>query len=122
MLKWSFRGAGRRPWFTLTKLRHVGDEEKPIPSCLDTRSAMMAPPVLLQSAFCALKKTDWPKLYRFKFLVLDVLSARRVSAELQLEASPKTPKRWGRLEFIATFSIGFGNGSALTSLLPMLVR
>ncbi len=71
--------------FTLTKLRHVGDEEKTIPSCLDTPSPMIAPPVLLQSAFCALKTTDWPKLDRFKFLVLDVLNARRVSAELQLE-------------------------------------
>jgi hypothetical protein len=27
---------------------------------------MIAPPVLPQSAFCALKKTDWPKLDRFK--------------------------------------------------------
>jgi hypothetical protein len=42
--------------FTLTKLRHVGDEEKAIPSCLDTCSSMMAPPVLPQSAFCALKQ------------------------------------------------------------------
>ena len=64
--------------FTLTKLRQVGDEEKTIPSCLDTRSPMIAPPVLPQSAFCALKKTDWPKLDRFKFLILDILSARRV--------------------------------------------
>ncbi len=74
--------------FTLTKLRHVGDEEKTIPSCedSDTRSPMIAPPVLLQSAFCALKKTDWPKLDSFKFLVFDILSARRVSAELQLES------------------------------------
>ncbi len=74
--------------FTLTKLRKVGDEEKTIPSCLGTRSPtwMMAPPVLPQSAFCALKKTYWPKLDRFKFLVLDFLSARRVSAELQLES------------------------------------
>jgi len=70
--------------FTLTKLRQVGDEEKTIPSCLDTRSPMIAPPVLPQSAFCALKKTDWPKLDRFKFLILDILSARRVSAELHL--------------------------------------
>jgi hypothetical protein len=46
---------------------------------------MIAPPVLPQSAFCALKKTDWPKLDRFKFFILDVLNARRVSAELQLE-------------------------------------
>jgi hypothetical protein len=45
----------------------------------------MAPPVLLQSAFCTLKKTDWLKLDLFKFLVLDVLSARVVSAELKLE-------------------------------------
>ncbi len=52
--------------FTLTKLRHVGIEEKTIPSCLDTSSPMIAPPVLLQSAFCALKKTDWPKLDRFR--------------------------------------------------------
>ena len=73
--------------FKFTKLRHVEDEEETIPSCLDTRSPMTAPPVLLQSAFCALKKkTDWPKLDRFKFLVLDILSARRVSAELQLES------------------------------------
>jgi hypothetical protein len=68
--------------FTLTKLRHVGDD----PSCLDASSPMIAPPVLQQSAFCALKNTDWPKLDRFKFLVLDILSARRVSAQLQLES------------------------------------
>jgi hypothetical protein len=72
--------------FNLTKLRHVGDEEKPIPSCLDTSRPMIAPPVLPQSAFCTLKKTDWPKLDCFKFLILDILSARRVSAELQLES------------------------------------
>ncbi len=76
--------------FTLTKLRNVGrnvgDEEKTIPSCSDTRSPINAPPVLQQSAFCALKKTDWPKLDRFKFLILDILSARRVSVELQLES------------------------------------
>jgi hypothetical protein len=72
--------------FTQTKLRNVVDEEKTIPSCLDTSSPMIAPPVLPQSAFSALKKTDWPKLDRFKVLVLDVLSARRVSAELQLES------------------------------------
>ncbi len=73
--------------FTLTKLRHGGDEEKTIPSCLDTSSPMIAPPVLPpQSAFCALKKTDWPKLDRFKFLVLDIFNAWRVSAELQLES------------------------------------
>ncbi len=71
--------------FTLTKLRHAGDEEKTISSCSDTSSPMIAPPYLLQSTFCALKKTDWPKLDCFKFLVIDVLSARRVSAELQLE-------------------------------------
>jgi hypothetical protein len=47
---------------------------------------MIAPPVLPQSAFFALKKTDWLKLDRFKFLILDILSARRVSAELQLES------------------------------------
>ncbi len=70
--------------FTLTKLRRVGDKEKTIPSCSDTSSPMIAPPVLLQSAFCALKKRDWPKLESFKFLILDILSARRVSAELHL--------------------------------------
>jgi hypothetical protein len=32
------------------------------------------------------KKTDWPKLDRFKFLILDLLSARRVSAELRSAA------------------------------------
>jgi hypothetical protein len=73
-------------WFTLTKLRHVGDEEQIIPTCLDTSSTTIAPPVLQQSAFCALKKTDWPKLDCFKFLILDILSARKVSAELQLES------------------------------------
>ncbi len=72
--------------FTLTKLRHVGDSEKIIPSCSDTRSTMIALPVLLQIAFCALKKTDWQKLDRFKSLVLDILNARKVSAELQLES------------------------------------
>ncbi len=72
--------------FTLTKLRHVGDEEKIIPSCLDTHGPMLAPPVLLQSTFCALKKIDWLKLDCFKFLLLDILRAQRVSAELQLES------------------------------------
>jgi hypothetical protein len=69
--------------FTLTKLRQVGDEEKTIPSCLDASGPMIAPPVLLQSAFCALKKTDWLKKDCFKFLLLDSSNARRVSAELQ---------------------------------------
>ncbi len=86
-------------WFTLTKRRHVGDEEKTIPSCLDTSSPTIARPVLPQSAFkfCALKKTDWPKLdpSRFKFLIL----------VLWEKASPK---RWGRSEFNASFLIGFG--------------
>ena len=78
-------------WFTLTKLRHVGDEAKTIPSCLDNRSRpTMAPPVLLQSAFCALKKTDCKKnrlaeVRSFQVYDLDILSARRVSPELQLE-------------------------------------
>ncbi len=72
--------------FTLTKLWSVGDEEKAIPSSLNNRSPMIAPPILPQSAFCALKKTDWPKLDHFKFLILDILNARRVSAELQLES------------------------------------
>ncbi len=52
--------------FTLPKLRRIGDEEKIISSCLDIRSPMIAPPVLPESAFCAVKKTDWPKLDRFK--------------------------------------------------------
>ncbi len=73
--------------FTLTQHRIVGDEEKTIPSCLDTSSLMIAPPVLPQSAFCALKKTDWPKLDRFKFLISDILNAQRASAELQQEFS-----------------------------------
>ncbi len=72
--------------FTLTKLGNIGDEEKIIPSGLDISSPMIDPPFLPQSAFCALKKTDWPKLDRFKFLFLDILSARRVSAKLQLES------------------------------------
>ncbi len=98
--------------FTLTKLTHVGDEEKTIQSCLDTSSPMMAPPVLLQSAFCALKQTDWQKLDRFKFLVLDVLSARRLSAELQLESQSEPMGLFG---FSTTFSIGFGSGLILVS-------
>jgi hypothetical protein len=57
--------------FTLTKLRHVGDEEETIPSCFDNNSPMIAPPVLQQSAFCSLKKADWQKLDWFKFLILD---------------------------------------------------
>jgi hypothetical protein len=75
--------------FTLTNLRHVGDQEKIIPSSVDTSSPMTAPPILPQSAEygeCALKKTDWPELDRFKFLILDILSVRRVRAELQLES------------------------------------
>ncbi len=72
--------------FTLTKLRSAGDEDKTIPSCLDTSSPMIASPVLLQSAFSALKKTDWPKLDHFKFLILEVLNDQRVSAESQLES------------------------------------
>ncbi len=72
--------------FTLSKLRHVEDKGITIPSCLDTSNPRIAPPVLLQRAFCTLKKTDWLKLDRFKFLVLDILSAQRVSAELQLES------------------------------------
>ena len=76
--------------FIHTKLRHVGDEEKTVPSCLDTSSPMIAPPVLLQSAFCALKKTHWLKFDRLKFLDLDILNAWRVSAELQLEGQSET--------------------------------
>jgi hypothetical protein len=71
------------------KHRSVGDEEKTIPSCLDTSSLMIAPPVLQQSAFCTLKKTDWQKSDRFKFLISDILNARRLSAELQLESQSK---------------------------------
>jgi len=48
---------------------------------------MTAPPVLLQSAFCALNKTDWLMMIDcLKFLILDILNARRVGAELQLES------------------------------------
>jgi hypothetical protein len=111
---------------TLTKLRSVGDDEKTIPSCSDIRCLMIAPPILLQNAFCALKNTDRLKLDRFKFLVLDIFSARRVSAELQLESQSEPMgsfgiklnffdrilelNRWGSLEFNSTFSIGFWNG------------
>ncbi len=71
--------------FTLTKLRdvQVGDEEKTFASCLHTHSPMIAPPVLQQSTLCALKNnsllTDWPMLNRFKFLILDILSAQSLS-------------------------------------------
>ncbi len=51
---------------------------------------MIAPPVLPQTAFCALKKTGWLKLDHFKFLVSDILNARRVSAELQLESQSES--------------------------------
>jgi hypothetical protein len=61
---------------------------------------MIAPPVLPQSAFCALKKTDWPKLDRFKFLILDVLHARRVNAELQLEGQSEPMGLFGILHII----------------------
>ena len=57
--------------FTLTSHKNVVDEEKTIPSCLDTSILMIALPVLLQSAFCVLIKIYWPKLDRFKLLVLD---------------------------------------------------
>jgi hypothetical protein len=56
---------------------------------------MIAPPVLPQSAFCALKKTDWQKLDRFKFLVLDILNARKVSAELHLESQSEPMGSFG---------------------------
>ena len=94
--------------FTLTKLRHVGDEEKTISSCLDTRSPMIAPPVS-QSAFCALKKTDWPKLDRFNLLVLDVSNARRVSAEFELQLESQS-EPMGLFGINTSFSIGFWNG------------
>ncbi len=51
--------------FTVTKLRRVGDKEKTIPSCSDTRSPMIAPPVLPQSAFCALKKNRLAEVRSF---------------------------------------------------------
>jgi hypothetical protein len=75
--------------FTLTKLRSVGDEDKTIPSCLDTSSPMIAPLFCRKLILGSSKKTDWPtsKLYRFKVLVLHILNARRVSAELQLGQS-----------------------------------
>ncbi len=65
---------------------------RPEEKTIDTTgsSPMIAPPVLPQSAFCALKKIDWPKLDRFKFLILDILSARRVSAEKQLESQSES--------------------------------
>jgi hypothetical protein len=70
----------------LLSLEVLGGRKETIPSCLDTSSSMIAPPVLPQSAFSTLKKTDWPKLDCFKFLILDVLNAWRVGAELQLES------------------------------------
>jgi hypothetical protein len=59
--------------FTLTKLRSVGDKEKNIPSCLDTSILMIAPPVLQQSAFCALKKTDWPNISKMGITVFNYI-------------------------------------------------
>jgi hypothetical protein len=86
---------------------NVGDEEKTIPSCKDTSSPMIAPPFLSQSAFCTQKKTDWPKLDRFKFLILDVLNARRVSADLQLEGQSEA---MGSLGIQHNFFNRIGNG------------
>jgi hypothetical protein len=77
--------------FTLTKLRRVGDEEKTILSCLDARSPMIAPPVLPQSAFCALKKNRLAEVRSFQvFDFRPFLSAWRVSAELQLKSQSET--------------------------------
>jgi hypothetical protein len=50
---------------------------------------MMAPLVLLQSTFCALKK-KMAEVGSFQFLVLDISSARILSAELQLESQSET--------------------------------
>ncbi len=43
--------------FALTKLRHAGDEEKPISSCLDTRCPMIAPHILQQTSCHLLCRT-----------------------------------------------------------------
>ncbi len=42
--------------FTLASLRKFGEADKTIPSCKDSSSPKIAPPDLLQSAFCALKQ------------------------------------------------------------------
>ncbi len=53
--------------FTLTKLRNVGDEDKTILSSLDTKSSMIAQPVLPQSA----NKNRLSEVRSFQYLVLD---------------------------------------------------
>jgi hypothetical protein len=84
---------------------------------------MIAPPVLLQWAFCTLKKTDWPKLDSFKFLILDVLNAQRVNAELQLEGQSKPMGLFG-IELIIFDrlweQVDFSTIPGLTSHLPSL--
>ncbi len=91
----------------LLSIEVLGTKRKTIPTCLAASNLMIAPPVLPQSVFCALKKTDWPKLDRIKFFILDILNARRASAELQLESQSEP---MGSSEFNASFSIGFWNG------------
>ncbi len=85
--------------FTLTKLRHVGDEEKTIPSCLGTSSLMIAPPVLPQSAFCALKKklaeVRLFQVFGFRHFKCSDSRTRRVSGELQLESQTKPMGSFG---------------------------
>ncbi len=77
--------------FTRSKLRSVGDEEKIIPSSVDTRRPMC-------STRFAAKRILRPENNRlakfrfFKFLIFDILNALRVrlvSAEVQLESQSK---------------------------------
>jgi hypothetical protein len=56
---------------------------EPEPEC-PARAA--AAPAAGRQPILSLKKRDWPKLERFKSWVLDILNARRVSTELQLES------------------------------------
>ncbi len=75
--------------FNLSKLRQVRDEEKTIQSesiLLRYRLPNDCSTRFAAERILRPKKTDWLKLDRFKFLVLDILNARRVSAELQLES------------------------------------
>jgi hypothetical protein len=52
--------------FTLTIDKNIGDEEKTIPSSLDTSTPMIAHQFCSRAHSALKKQTDWPKL-RFKF-------------------------------------------------------
>ena len=91
-------------WFSLVIHGSPLTEEKSMPSSLDTRISMLSPPVSRRAHLRSQKKLI-PKLKHLSFLLLDW------SREGALKRwGLARPKRWGRPEFNATFSSGFGNG------------